>query len=58
MGRSEGKTQLRRPRRGGEYNIKVDVQEAGWGGMKWTDLAQDRNRCRALVNAQMNFRVP
>jgi len=58
VGRSEGKTQLGRPRSGWEYNIKVDVQEAGWEGVEWVDLTQDRNRCRSLVNAQMNFRVP
>jgi len=51
VGKYEGKTPLGRPRFGWEYNIKVDVQEEGWGGMNWIDLAQDRNRCRALVNA-------
>ena len=58
VGKSEGKTQLGRPRCGWEYNNKVDVQETGCGGVEWIDLAQDRNRCWALVNAQMNFRVP
>ena len=58
MGRSEGKRPFGRTRRGWEYNIKVDHQEVGLGGMDWIDLAQGRNRCRAFVNAQMNFRVP
>jgi hypothetical protein len=39
-------------------NIKIDLREIGWGGMDWTDLAQDRDRWRALVNTVMNLRVP
>jgi len=38
--------------------IKVDLQELEWIGMDWIDLAQDRGRLWALVNAVMNFRVP
>jgi hypothetical protein len=48
---------LGRPRRRWENNIKLDLQEVGWG-MYWMNLAQDRDRWRALVNAVMNFRVP
>jgi hypothetical protein len=38
-------------------NIKIDLGEIGWGDMDWTGLAQDRDHCRALVNAAMNLRV-
>jgi len=35
----------------------MDLQEVGWEDMDWTDLAQDRDRCRALVNVVMGPRV-
>jgi hypothetical protein len=37
---------------------KMDPHEVGWGDMDWNDLAQDKDRWRALVNAVMNLRVP
>jgi hypothetical protein len=57
VGRSEGRRPLGRPRRRWEDNIKMDLQEVGWG-MDWAELAQDRDRWRVLVNAVMNLRVP
>ena len=58
MGRPGVKGPLGRPRLRWEDNIKMDLQEVGCGGMDWIDLAQDRDRWRALVNAVMNCRVP
>ena len=54
----EGKRPLGRPRHRWEYVIKMELQEVGCEGMDWLDLAQDRDRWRALVNAVMNRRVP
>ena len=54
----EGKRPLGRPRTRWEDNIMMDLQEVGCGGMDWFELAQDRDRWRALMNAVMNFRVP
>ena len=58
VGKPEGKRPLGRPRRRWEDNIKMDLQEVGVGRGDWMDLAQDRDRWRALVGTVRDFRVP
>jgi hypothetical protein len=58
VGRPDGRRPLGRPRRRWEDNINMDLQEVGWEGVDRIDMAQDRDRWRALVNAVMNLRVP
>ena len=58
VGKPEGKRPLGRPRRRWEDNIKMDLQEVGGGCEDWMELAQDRDRWRALVSTVMNLRVP
>ena len=52
------KRPLGRPRRRWEDNIKMDLQEVGGGCEDWMELAQDRDRWRALVGTVMNLRLP
>jgi hypothetical protein len=58
VGKPEGRRPLGRPRRRWEGNITINLREIGWGGVDWIDLAQDRDRWRAVVNAVMNLRIP
>jgi len=58
VGKSEGTRPLERPRHRWEDNNKMDLQEVGFRDMDWLDMAQDRYRWLALVNAVMNFLVP
>jgi hypothetical protein len=58
VGKLEGKRPLGRSRRRWEDKIKMLLQEVGCVGVDWIDLAQDRDRWRALVTAVMNLRVP
>jgi len=57
-GKPVDKRPLGRPRHTWEVNIRMDLQEVGCGCMDWIELAQDRNRWRALMNAIMNLRIP
>ena len=58
VGKPEGERPLGRPRRRWEDNINIDLQEVEGGCEDWMELAQDRDRWRALVSTVMNFRVP
>ena len=58
VGKPEGKRPLRRLRRKWEDNIKMDLQEVGGGRGDWMELAQDREKWRALVGKVRDFRVP
>jgi hypothetical protein len=58
VGKPERKEPLGRPRRRWVDNIRMDLGEVGWGNVNWIDLAQDRDRWRALVNSVLNLRVP
>jgi hypothetical protein len=58
VGKPEEKKPLGRQRRRWEDNIKMDLQEVGGGRGDWVELAQDRDRWRALVGTERNFRVP
>jgi hypothetical protein len=58
VGKPEGKRLLGRPRCRWVDNIKMDLQEVGGGHEDWMELAQDRDRWRALVGMVRDFRVP
>jgi hypothetical protein len=55
MGKPEEKRPLGRLRRRWVENIKIDRRGIGWDGMDWIDLAQDKDKWRALVNTVMNL---
>ena len=58
MRKPEGKRPLGRPKLRWEDNINMDLQELECEGVDWIELAEDRDRWRALVNAVMNLWVP
>jgi hypothetical protein len=57
VGKPNGKRPLGRLRRRWVDNIRMDLEEVGWGDVDWIGLAQDRNRWRALVNLVLNLWV-
>jgi hypothetical protein len=58
VGKPEGKRPIARPRSIWEDNIEMDLQKVVCWGMNSIELAQDKDRRRALVNVVMNLRVP
>ena len=58
MGKREGRRPLGRPRCRWEDDIRMDLLEVGCGYVDWMELAQNRDRWRALVSAVMNLQVP
>jgi hypothetical protein len=57
VGKPEGRRPLGRPRRRWEDNIRMELWEVGCGCVNWMELAQDKDRWRALVSAVMNLQV-
>jgi hypothetical protein len=57
MGKPEGKRPFGRPRYRWLHNIKINIKETGWGGMGWTNVDQDTDQWRTLVNTVMNLQV-
>ena len=58
VGKREGKKPLVKPSHRWEDNIKMDLQDVGCGGMDWIELAWDRDRWRAILNAEIKLLVP
>ena len=58
VGKPEGKRHLEDPGVDGKNNINMCFQEVGCRGVEWIELAQDRDRWRALMTAVMNLPLP
>jgi hypothetical protein len=57
VGKPEGKRPLGRPRHIWKGGKRMDLREFGWESVEWFQLAQDRDRWRALVNVVLNLHV-
>jgi hypothetical protein len=57
VGKPEGKSPLGRSRLRWKNGIRMDLEEIVWGSVQWIQLAQDRDRLRAVVNTVMNLQV-
>jgi hypothetical protein len=57
VAKPKGRRPLAKPRCTWVDNIKMDLEEIHWGGVDWIDLAQERDKLRALVNTVMSLRV-
>lgn len=58
VGKLEGQRALAGTVRKLENNIKMELQEMGWQGSNWLDLAHGRDMCQALMNAIKDLRIP
>jgi hypothetical protein len=58
VGTPQGRRPLRRPRCRWVDNIKIDIGKIGKSGVDWIGLAEDKDKCRGLVNTVMNLPVP
>jgi hypothetical protein len=58
VGKPQGKRPLGRPKRMLVNNIKMDLREMGWDGIKWINLAEDRDQWSALVNTVVILQAP
>jgi hypothetical protein len=57
VGKPEEKRPFRKPRRAYEFNIKTGLKEIGWNGEDWVHVTRDRDKCRNLVDKELNLRV-
>jgi hypothetical protein len=58
VGKPEGKRPQERHRRRWVDNIKMDLREIDWDGVDWTNMAQDRDQWKVLVNTALHLQVP